>query len=246
MERLPRVQVDAGTPGNGHPGLRRAWHPVAFGSELPCRVTLLGRGYDLRVEAGVLHTDPEPYAVTERWGLVWIAPEEPLTDLFTDPDDDHDDGVGAWLPALRTTTGAEEVTAAFLDDNRFPYVHALPGTDPDVSDERFGCRGVLEHEGLRATYAHRAPFQLLLRVEELGVTRTVLLFTQPETSTSTRVYAKLIHGGTRKPSPEQLAREVAFEAGVLAEDLRDPAPATGTKLAAALRRALTDFLGAAP
>jgi hypothetical protein len=76
----------------------------------------------------------------------------------------------------------------------------------------------------RATYVYRAPFQLMLRLEELdaGAVKTILFFAQPERVGSTRIYTKmLLHGigGVARPASDVLAREVAFEEAVLAEDL---------------------------
>jgi hypothetical protein len=115
-------------------------------------------------------------------------------------------------------------------------------TPYEVMPEPDGCRSVQEHwfdnpedpgvaAGLRpvrqrrrATYVWRAPFQLLLRLEELdaGAVKTILFLVQPETLTSSRIYTKLmLHGigGVARPGPEVVAREVAFEEAVLGEDL---------------------------
>ena len=76
----------------------------------------------------------------------------------------------------------------------------------------------------RAGYTYRWPFQLQLRLEELdaGAVKTILFFLQPQDDRSTRIYTKmLLHGigGVATPSAEVVAREVAFEVAVLAEDL---------------------------
>ena len=129
--------------------------------------------------------------------------------------------------------------------------------DPGV---RAGLRPVRQRR--RATYVYRAPFQLLLRLAELdaGAVKTILFFAQPQTLTSTRVYTKmLLHGigGQRRPGPATVAREVAFEEAVLAEDLalqrrmvltglplrpRDELHVRADRLGVALRRELTRFI----
>jgi hypothetical protein len=81
-----------------------------------------------------------------------------------------------------------------------------------------------ERQRRRATYVYRAPFQLYLRLEELdaGAVKTILFFLQPEDLDSTRIYTKmLLHniGGVAVPGPDIVAKEVAFEVAVLAEDL---------------------------
>src|SRR5690242_10199840 len=70
--------------------LNRAWHPIALASELPVEATLLGRTWTVDER---LDVRPRPCAVQERWGLVWIAPEEPLVDLFDEPDTEDRDFV---------------------------------------------------------------------------------------------------------------------------------------------------------
>ncbi|HWB35056.1 MAG TPA: hypothetical protein VHA75_03435, partial [Rugosimonospora sp.] len=117
----------------------------------------------------------------------------------------------------------------------------------------------------RATYVHRAPFQLMLRLEELdaGAVKTILFFAQPEDLRSTRIYTKMLLygiGGVADPGPEVLAAEIAFEEAVLAEDLalqrtmvlpglplrpRDELHVRADRLGVALRRTLADFLARA-
>jgi phenylpropionate dioxygenase-like ring-hydroxylating dioxygenase large terminal subunit len=231
----------AGLLTNEDPELRRAWHPVALASEPPGEVLLLGETYDIRNYQG---------RVREKWGLIWLAPDEPEVDLFTDPDTEDATFVGAWLPAVRTPACAGVVADNFLDVAHFPFVHA--GTfgaaeekiveKYEVTTEPWGCRSVQEQwfdnpedpgviagdrplrQRRRATYVYRAPFQLMLRLEELdaGAVKTILFFSQPERLTSTRIYTKmLLHGigGEIDPGPDLVAKEVAFEEAVLAEDL---------------------------
>jgi phenylpropionate dioxygenase-like ring-hydroxylating dioxygenase large terminal subunit len=224
---------------NEDPSLAKAWHPVAVVGEDLSSVRILGRRFDLT-----------EYETRERWGLLWLAPEEPLTDLFPDPDADDRDFVGAWLPPVRTPVSAGVVADNFLDVAHFPFVHVKTfGAAEEklveryeVTAEEFGCRSVQEQwfdnpadpgvlsgerplrQRRRATYVYRAPFQLMLRLEELdaGAVKTILFFAQPESLTSTRVYTKmLLHGigGVADPGPEVVASEVAFEEAVLGEDL---------------------------
>jgi phenylpropionate dioxygenase-like ring-hydroxylating dioxygenase large terminal subunit len=152
-----------------------------------------------------------------------------------------------------------------------------------VSTEPYGCRSMQEQwfdnpedpgvaagirssrQRRRATYVYRAPFQLMLRLSELdaGAVKTILFFAQPETMTSTRLYTKmLLHGigGIGRPSADLVAREVAFETSVLAEDLalhetmrlpglplalRDEMHVRADLLGVALRRTLADFVARA-
>jgi len=237
-EDLPGVDPDD-LFTNEDPALERAWHPVALAGEDATEVRLLGRTFR-----------PARERTRWRWGLLWLAPAEPLTDLFTDPDSDDRRHVGAWLPPVRTPASAGVVADNFLDTAHFPFVHAKTfGAAEEtlveryeVSVEEFGCRSVQEQwfdnpedpgvaagirplrQRRRATYVYRAPFQLMLRLEELdaGAVKTILFFAQPESLTSTRIYTKmLLHGigGVADPGPDVVASEVAFEDAVLAEDL---------------------------
>jgi phenylpropionate dioxygenase-like ring-hydroxylating dioxygenase large terminal subunit len=107
--------------------------------------------------------------------------------------------------------------------------------DPGVAA---GLREVRQRR--RASYRYRAPFQLLLRLEELdaGAVKTIAFFLQPEDAGSTRLWTKLlVHGvgGVAVPPAEVLAAEVAFEAAVLAEDLALQRAMTVTGLPLRLR-----------
>ena len=261
---------------NEDPSLAKAWHPVAVIGEDLSRVRLMGRSFDLS-EA----------QTQQRWGLLWLAPEKPLTELFPDPDEDDRNYVGAWLPPVRTPASAGVVADNFLDVAHFPFVHAKTFGAPEekvveryeVTAEEFGCRSVQEQwfdnpgdpgvpagirplrQRRRATYVYRAPFQLMLRLEELdaGAVKTILFFAQPESLTSTRIYTKmLLHGigGAADPGAEVVASEVAFEEAVLAEDLelqhkmrlaglplrmRDELHVRADLLGVHLRRALSEF-----
>jgi phenylpropionate dioxygenase-like ring-hydroxylating dioxygenase large terminal subunit len=232
--------------------LLRAWHPVALSDEVAAerRVSLVGREWTVRRAGGSLAAEPDQHGLCERWGLVWLAPRPPLVELFDDPDAEDAGYVGAWLPPVRTPAPAGAVADNFLDVAHFPFVHA--GTfgageekvvpEYQVTVQPDGCRSVQEQwfdnpedpgvgAGLRpvrqrrrATYIYRAPFQLMLRLEELdaGAVKTILFFVQPESLTSSRIYTKMLLygiGGVPRPGPAVVAREVAFEEAVLAEDL---------------------------
>jgi phenylpropionate dioxygenase-like ring-hydroxylating dioxygenase large terminal subunit len=275
---------------NTDPGLRAAWHPVALATEVgpePYEAMVVGLPYTLTRDPE-LAADPAPAGLAERWGVVWLAPDPPRDELFDEPDEEDAGYVGAWLPPARTTVNAGFVADNFLDVAHFPFVHiGTFGADADrvvepaeVDLEPGGFRSTQvqwfdnpEDPGVasgerplrqrrRATYVYHAPFQLLLRLEELdaGSVKTIVFLMLPETDTSTRIYTKmLLHniGGELRPGPETVAREVAFEEAVLEEDLRLQAVVTvpglpldmrtelhvrADRLGVALRRELTRFL----
>jgi phenylpropionate dioxygenase-like ring-hydroxylating dioxygenase large terminal subunit len=274
---------------NVHPALARAWHAVLLADAAGDveRVRLLGR--DLTLTRGVdgWTSAPRAHGIVERWGLVHVALEEPVVELFDEPDAEDASYVGAWLPPSRTVVPAGAVADNFLDVAHFPFVHAATfGSDVevvpayDVVVEPDGFRSVQEqdfdnpedpgvHAGIRlvrqrrrATYVYRAPFQLLLRLEELdaGAVKTILFLATPEDEGSTIIWTKMfLHGigGVDDPDAEVVAREVAFEEAVLAEDLALQAVmdqrefpldlhtemhVRADRLGVALRRALLSFV----
>jgi phenylpropionate dioxygenase-like ring-hydroxylating dioxygenase large terminal subunit len=248
----PDLRASTETFTNLDPSLRWAWHPVARSNDLPITVRLLASDWALhRAPHGGIVVSPTPAGgVQERYGLVWIAPETPRAALMDVADDAAPDYVGGWLAPEVTTSPAGVLAENFLDVAHFPFVHV--GTfgaaeEPyvpayDVEQQPGGFRSVQEQwfdnpedpgvrTGLRpvrqrrrATYVYRAPFQLLLRLEELdaAAVKTILFFLQPQDLGSTRIWTKLLlHGvgGVPVPGPDVVARELAFEKAVLAEDL---------------------------
>jgi phenylpropionate dioxygenase-like ring-hydroxylating dioxygenase large terminal subunit len=235
--------LPAGDPGdlftNEDPSLLRAWHPVGLAGQVPATVRLLGRTFEVASSA-----------TAERWGMLWLAPEPPVVELFTDPDEDDRSYVGAWLPPATTPASAGVVADNFLDVAHFPFVHAATFgaaeekivAKYDVTTEDHGFRSVQEQwfdnpadpgvaagirplrQRRRATYVFRAPFQMMLRLEELdaGAVKTIIFLAQPESLTSTRVYTKmLLHniGGVPDPPAATVRAEVEFEDRVLREDV---------------------------
>jgi phenylpropionate dioxygenase-like ring-hydroxylating dioxygenase large terminal subunit len=277
--------------GNLDPALEHAWHPVALAGELVeggyVQVRLLGRNWTVHRRGGGLDADPPAWGVTERHGVVWIAPAEPRDELLDVPETTDARFTAAWLPPARSSAPAGPLADAFLDVAHVPFVHAASSgaadarevPDHEVTSEPGGFCSV-QHQWVddpgdpgvargerplrrrrRATYRYRAPFQLLLRLEELdsGAVRTILFLLQPEDADSTRVYTCLllrgIDGAAVVPA-DVVAAETAFEEAVLAEDLAQQATMASTglplllrdelhvpadRLGVALRRALADF-----
>jgi phenylpropionate dioxygenase-like ring-hydroxylating dioxygenase large terminal subunit len=280
--------------GNLDPSLEHAWHPVALASELRdggyVQVQLLGRNWTVHRSAGELYGEPPAWGVQERFGAIWLAPAEPRERPLEVPEDADPRFVAAWLPPARSGSPAGPLADNFLDVAHFPFVHAatfgasdekeVPAYDVDleaggftsVQDQWFdnpedpgvaaGTRPLRQRR--RATYVYRAPFQLLLRLEELdaGAVKTILFVLQPEDADSTRVYTCMLLsgiGGATVIPRGVIAAEVAFEEAVLAEDLnlqarmestglplmmRDELHVRADRLGVALRRTLADFAAA--
>lgn len=107
----------------------------------------------------------------ERFGLLWIAPEEPVTDILHIPEWDDELLTKVWMPPVDIDAAAAQAIDNFLDFSHFPYVHAGTfGTDKDrlvkeYSTERTGdalcdalidsARSVIGQVGLLSTTVSR-------------------------------------------------------------------------------------------
>ena len=125
---------------NETPGLARSWFAVALDSELgdePLTVTLLGQHFE------IARGDER---VTERYGLVWFAPRDPVCpipafDEWCDPSFDR-----TMNEPRRTPVSAVQLTDNFLDATHLPFVHTTTfgvdraGTLPPHDVHRDGWR----------------------------------------------------------------------------------------------------------
>jgi len=187
------------------------------------------------------------HAVRERFGLVWLAPEEPVCDLHEFPEWEHPSFTRAETAPRRTTVGALQLADNFLDAAHFPTVHVRTFGTPEaayvsphhVTRDGWEVRTVYEapyrnhDDPLVATGEHplvqphvltkvgRPPASVYLTLDfPLTGRRLAILFVcQPETRTRTRVYKLMAHDGL---APDDLARIddlIAYEDLVLDEDL---------------------------
>jgi phenylpropionate dioxygenase-like ring-hydroxylating dioxygenase large terminal subunit len=230
---------------NTDPALRGCWHPVARSSEIggdPVPVRLLGEDWTL-VRRPALTADPVPAGLAERDGLVFLAPDAPVTPL---PRFDGANGMVGDLEPVRAGVGAGLMIDNFLDLAHFPFLHAETiGTDEaaqlaSLQVERQGLGMIVrgEHpfpnhedpgvargerpllQRRRVTYTYVAPFSVELRIEYLdaGGTNVVAFHVQPEDDETCRLYTRLTRddlGGDER----RLAEAVAFEQRILDEDL---------------------------
>ncbi|WP_106280462.1 Rieske 2Fe-2S domain-containing protein [Geodermatophilus tzadiensis] len=264
--------------GNLHPSLEHAWHPVALARELRpggwLQVRLLGRTWSLSRTPDGLSADPPAWGVRERFGLVWLAPAEPRDVPLELPEHGDRGFVSRWLTPSRSAGAAGPLADTLLDVAHLPFVHGRWGGTgvpvPEVTSEPGGFSAVSEHrrDGPAgsaahrvATWTHRAPFQLRLRLESpaSGAVSTRLVVLQPEDADSTRVYTCLLLSagpGQPLPAPDAVAAEAAAAEQELAEDLalqarvaavglplgpRDELHVRADRPGVALRRALSDF-----
>jgi OHCU decarboxylase len=182
-----------------------------------------------------------PWGVVERYGLIWMAPEEPAMELISVPEaEDTDFGVVVSRP-VRTTASAAQVVDNFLDVTHFSYLHratfglSAPVTVEDYVVERGPWQVTLHHrtmfsagdESARPRVGHyhcTIPFSVRLVGEFPGTSRrdVICLFAQPETPESTRIYKLLAFDelGPGSPGDRTLESMDDFETAVLAEDVR--------------------------
>ena len=175
------------------------------------------------------------HAVVERYGLVWLAPEQPLTPFPELPE--CEDPAYQWsvLPPRRTRVSAGVVIDNFFDVAHFSYLHSEtfgitePVTLADATFARDGWQARLVHatrlresaggEQRVATYTMTAPFAMHLGLlfPATGEHQMVAFVAQPEDASTTVVY-KLV-ALPRTDAPDALAAVERFEVQVLEEDL---------------------------
>jgi len=182
-----------------------------------------------------------PWAVVERYGLIWMAPERPAMDLIDLPEcEDPTFGVVISEPVV-TSASAAQVIDNFLDVTHFSYLHRstfglhAPVTVEDYVVERGPWQVSLHHRTMFSSgdepprprvghYHCTIPFLVRLVGEFPGTDRrdVICLFAQPESPTRTRVYKVLAFNqvGPDSPAGRTLESMDVFETAVLAEDVR--------------------------
>jgi phenylpropionate dioxygenase-like ring-hydroxylating dioxygenase large terminal subunit len=225
-------------------GLRCAYHGWCFDADGTCVEVPSLRSLDDRVLPSAALT--RPYAVIERYGLVWLAPAAPHTDL---PDFPQWRAAGfdcARAAIVRTTVGAAQLVDNFLDAAHFPYVHpGTFGTDAAAAvvdrgprrsgweventfetwyrnrDDRLVATG--EHPEVQPqvlSKVGRAALTVVLRLEfpMTGATIGILFCCTPECDGVTRVY-KIMARNDLDGDQTRLDAFVADENRILEEDL---------------------------
>lgn len=179
-----------------------------------------------------------PAGVTEAYGLVWLAPEEPLAPLPVFPEYSAEGMTSARSRSVHTSAGAGQLVDNFLDAAHFPYVHAASF---GVEDDAPLATGAVIRDGDRVTGSFTTPYRqggvvlehtvtktvgigltVRLRLEMPGTTIGILLACTPQTATTTRVHKLLARddlGPVGAPDLGRLDDFVKEEDQILAEDL---------------------------
>lgn len=221
-----------------------AYHGWRFGPDGRCRhIPSLGAGATLPRRADLTG----PWGVQERYGMVFVALDEPLTPLldsldWDDPDRcrvDMEPVEGPYSAALlmdnqidathfafihRGTFGAEQaekVPAYTVEKTAwgFDTVIPIPVTAANDPLALAGERPMIQHRSME--YRYVAPFQMELRLDypEMGSSNTILFWMQPQKPDAARMYVTLLLRQTGGFSADQLEARVKFEERVVTEDL---------------------------
>jgi nitrite reductase/ring-hydroxylating ferredoxin subunit len=152
--------------------LRCRYHGWSYGSDGRCTL-VPANGPGAPVPPGACLR--RPAGIVERYGLIWLAPEEPLGDILPFPEWDDPAFDRSWAPPRRTPSDAAQLAANFLDASQTP---ALPPGQSSPLPPQVDSR--VDHPA--------AVVRLTFDVPPTGDRLAVLFACQPETRDSTRVY----------------------------------------------------------
>jgi vanillate O-demethylase monooxygenase subunit len=186
-----------------------------------------------------------PARLAERHGMIFIAPDEPVTELLDVPEAEDTTFMHGALAPITARVGAGLMLDNFLDMAHFPFLHAATIGAPESEVVEFhterkglgmdvhsthpfpnredpgvasGDRPLLQHR--RLEYRYRAPFCICLRIDyiEAGGTNVLDFYVQPEDDDRCRLYMA-VHRNDLNGDEHRLAECIAFENKVVDEDL---------------------------
>jgi vanillate O-demethylase monooxygenase subunit len=216
---------------DGSARLRCAYHGWRYDAAGQCDlIPALGREGNVSKRARLRPA----YGVTEAYGLIWLAPEEPLGPLPAFPEWAVAGMTRARSRTVRTRASAGQLVDNFLDAAHFPFVHAAsfgvaddgPLAAGEVTTADWLVTGVFDtpYRDGGTVVSHRViktagvSTSAHVRLELPGVTIGLLLACQPENEVSTRVF-KLITRSDIDGDAGRLATFIKEEDQILAEDL---------------------------
>lgn len=219
------------TAPDGTTRLACAYHGWRYDSAGRCDlIPALGRAGNISKRARLRPA----YGVTEAYGLIWLAPGEPLAPLPEFPEWDAAGMTRARSRTVRTRASAGQLVDNFLDAAHFPFVHASSFGVPDgkpletgeVTSDGWQVTGVFEtpYRDGGSVVTHRVTktagpsATAYVRLELPDVTIGILLACLPEEWGSTRVF-KLITRGDVNGDAGKLETFIKEEDQILAEDL---------------------------
>lgn len=171
--------------------------------------------------------------ITERYGLIWLAPQAPLVDILEVGEWDEP-GWDCWyLDRRENSVGAALALENFLDSTHFNFLHAA------TFGENSESNGVDEHSRvdwqLQARYQHTAfvegigehtsdlrvqtsgPFSMYMEIDFGDATEALTFFLQPVDDDRTRFFFGILRNDTNG-DPDQIKAAGDFNDAVYDED----------------------------
>jgi len=218
-----------------------AYHGYRYDGRGHC-VRIPSQSSDIPIPARA-HLQP-PAAVTERYGIVWVAPDDPIPPLPECPEFGQPGWVAIGAEPQRWHAGAAQMQDNFIDYAHFAYRHGKTfGTedeidisaDPEVERDGWSFRGyhfhmVMDPEEPRGPgrkaqprdfhLTYIAPFTLISRITYPNRNLTTVLFQvlQPETVDSTRAFGYMIRNDMAELGVTEIEAPPDFEDEISAED----------------------------
>jgi phenylpropionate dioxygenase-like ring-hydroxylating dioxygenase large terminal subunit len=176
------------------------------------------------------------WGVEERYGLVWLAPEQPMADRHDFPEWDAAGFDRGLCEIVRTRAGAALLVDNFLDAAHFPFVHAATFgvqeaaevTDSGITRAGWTVAttfstwyregGLVQPQDLRKVGSASLSIYLRLDFPRTGATIAILFCCTPEQQGTTRVY-KAVARNDIEGDASRLAAFIAEEDQILREDL---------------------------
>lgn len=222
--------------------LQCGYHGFRFSADGTC-VEIPAVDPNLPIPAGA-HCRPAA-GVTEAFGLVWLAPLEPVTPLPEVPEHDDASFVNCPLPPSDWNASAGQMTDNFLDLGHLPFLHAATFGE---EDDRVVSNYTLERDGWKFTARHRhvtwaladsldsreqhrtvdrenfftftPPHHVHLRISYLDedAVLTISFCHQPVNATTTRLYCVDYRNDIDPGDDDARADTVGFQLAVAEED----------------------------
>lgn len=230
--------LSAGTIDDG--GLRCAYHGYRFAADGTC-IEIPALSPDTPIPARA--SCPTAARCVEHLGLIWVALEEPMTELPEVPEYDDGDFVRCPLPAMTWHASAAQMTDNFLDPGHLAFLHLA--TFGAIEDLRVNDYEVVrDGHSFSVRYRHTTkaladsfqadefrtveresywvftpPHHVYLKLSypEEATVMTITFFHQPVDAEHTRVFCTDYRNDIAD-DPEQIAGVVAFQLAVAEED----------------------------
>jgi nitrite reductase/ring-hydroxylating ferredoxin subunit len=185
-----------------------------------------------RDKAGKVDTLRAAYGVTEAYGLIWLAPRQPLAPLPAFPEWGAPGITNVTVTTVRTSASASQLVGNFLDAAQLPDTDTASPAAVEVTTDGWQLTGVFAAPDPAVPGPVAAALPRLTktagvsgtahaRLELPSATIGILLACQPEDWMTTRVFTLIASGGTggagtSGPSPAEAF--VKAETEVLAGD----------------------------